>query len=65
MFEIKLVDYWVINKSSFVHSETKFATLLYFQILKFNSILFFEIPKFFHVEIIGNLMACLITFKDS
>ena len=65
MFEIKLVDSWVINKSSFVHSETKFATLLYFQILKFNSILCFEIPKFCHAEIIRNLMACLITFKDS
>ena len=65
MFEIKLIDYWVINKSYFVHSATKFATLLYFQIFKFNNILRFEILKFCHIEIIGNLMACLITFKDS
>ena len=65
MFEIKLVDCWVMNKSSFVHIATKFATLLYFQILKFNNILCFEIPKFCHAEIIGNLMAYLITFKDS
>ena len=52
MFEIKLVDCWVMNKSSFVHIATKFATLLYFQILKFNNILCFEIPKFCHAKLL-------------
>ena len=50
MFEIKLVDCWVINKSSYVHSATKFVTLLYFKIPKFNTILCFEISKFFHAK---------------